>query len=121
MEEVERRGLSGGIKLVRGLREEIRELDFTLNETKSSEALCRAKIKLIQSRIESKKLTGSTSSDAGDSGEAISMTNDATDRAVSSQAMPPTANGSETRSQTKEVPLASENIASGNSSAIALK
>ena len=30
-------------------------MEFTLNETKSAEALCRAKIKLIQSKMGSKK------------------------------------------------------------------
>ena len=58
---MERRGLSGGINLVRTLREELREVEFTLNETKSAEALCRAKIKLIQSKMGSKKHLASSS------------------------------------------------------------
>jgi hypothetical protein len=55
LEEVEKRGLSGGIKLVRTLREELREIEFALNETKSAEALCRAKIKVLQSKLVAKK------------------------------------------------------------------
>ena len=115
MEEVERRGLSGGIKLVRGLREELRELEFTLNETKSSEALCRAKIALIQSRIESNKLTGSDSSDARHLKGSTSMTKNALNGSSPSQ------NVSGIRSQTDQDPASSEKIATGNLSAIALK
>jgi hypothetical protein len=51
LEEVERRGLSGGINLVRGLREELRDLDFSINEAKSMGATCKAKINLIQSKL----------------------------------------------------------------------
>lgn len=49
--EVERRGLSGGINLVRGLREELRDLDFSVNEARSMRATCKAKINLIQSKL----------------------------------------------------------------------
>lgn len=65
LEEVENRGLSGGIKLVRGLRDEIREIEFTLNETKSAEALCRAKIKLFQAKVGSKKRSSGSHSGVG--------------------------------------------------------
>lgn len=51
LKEVERRGLSGGIDLVRNLRDELRDVDFKLSETKSLNATCRAKIGLIYSRI----------------------------------------------------------------------
>jgi len=51
LEEVEKRGLSGGINLVRGLRDEIREIEFQLSEVKSAEATCRTKINLIQSKL----------------------------------------------------------------------
>jgi Ankyrin repeat len=55
--EVEKRGLSGGITLVRGLREELREIDFQLSEAKNGDATCRTKIRLIQSHInDSRKL-----------------------------------------------------------------
>lgn len=51
LQEVERRGLSGGINLVRGLREDIRDIDFQISEAKSMKATCRAKIALINSRL----------------------------------------------------------------------
>mmetsp|Transcript_21423 Transcript_21423/g.59405 ORF Transcript_21423/g.59405 Transcript_21423/m.59405 type:complete len:877 (+) Transcript_21423:224-2854(+) len=53
--EVERRGLSGGINLVRGLKDEIRELEFQISEAKSGEAGCRAKTSMIQAKIASEK------------------------------------------------------------------
>jgi hypothetical protein len=49
--EVERRGLSGGVTLVRGLREELREIDFQLSEAKNGDATCRTKIRMIQNKI----------------------------------------------------------------------
>jgi hypothetical protein len=52
--EVERRGLSGGVTLVRGLREEIRDIDFQLSEAKSGDAECRTKISLIQELLRAK-------------------------------------------------------------------
>ena len=51
MEEVEKRGLSGGINLVRSLREEIRDTDYQLSEVRSSNASCRAKIGWINTKI----------------------------------------------------------------------
>lgn len=53
--EVEKRGLTGGINLVRSLRDEIREIEFQLSEAKSGEAACRTKISLIQSNIHASK------------------------------------------------------------------
>jgi hypothetical protein len=55
LKEVEKRGLSGGINLVRGLREEIRDTEFELSEAKSEEATCRTKISMIQSSLLSTK------------------------------------------------------------------
>lgn len=55
LSEVEKRGLSGGINLVRGLREEIREIEFELSEAKSGEATGRTKISLIQSSLQASK------------------------------------------------------------------
>lgn len=52
MEEVARRSLTGGVKLVRSIREEIREVEFKLSEAKSGEAACRARVNLIRSRLE---------------------------------------------------------------------
>ena len=51
LQEVEKRGLSGGITLVRKLREELRELEFQLSESKSGEAMCRAKIQRLQAKL----------------------------------------------------------------------
>jgi hypothetical protein len=53
--EVEKRGLTGGIHLVRGLREEIREVEFSIAEVKSAEAGCRAKISMIQTKVQQKQ------------------------------------------------------------------
>jgi hypothetical protein len=54
MKEVEKRGLTGGIQLVRKLREQIRELDFQASEAKSGEALCRARLQHLQQQIRTK-------------------------------------------------------------------
>lgn len=51
MEQVERRGLTGGINLVRTLREELRDLDYQCSETKNRLATCRAQIAMIHSRL----------------------------------------------------------------------
>jgi len=51
LKEVDKRGLSGGITLVRKLREELRELEFQLSEAKSGEGICRAKIQRLQARL----------------------------------------------------------------------
>jgi hypothetical protein len=56
LKEVERRGLSGGIDLVRNLREETRDLEFRLSEAKSNNATCRAKIGLIHARVPPRRL-----------------------------------------------------------------
>jgi hypothetical protein len=51
MEQVEIRGLTGGINLVRKLREELRDLEFGVGETKNRIATCRAQIGMIHSRL----------------------------------------------------------------------
>ena len=111
---------------MRSLREELREIEFTLNETKSAEALCRAKIKLIQSRTTPKKVTGSGSVGAGDSNISTNKTNGASHRVTDSQGI--SATPSEALPQTggakgapKEEPTISEKIATGKSNAIALQ
>ena len=53
--EVEKKGLSGGINLVRGLREELRELEFQLSTAKSGEAACRVKIQLLQAKLDERR------------------------------------------------------------------
>ena len=50
MKEVEKRGLTGGIKLVRKLREQIREVEYQVSEAKSGEALCMAKLRKLHQR-----------------------------------------------------------------------
>ncbi len=51
MEQVERRGLTGGINLVRTLRDELRDLDYQCSEVKNRTATGRAKIGMIHSRL----------------------------------------------------------------------
>ena len=51
LEEVERRGLSGGIDLVRGLRDEIRDVEFQLAEANASIETCQAKMRLIRAKV----------------------------------------------------------------------
>jgi hypothetical protein len=53
MKEVYKRGLIGGIQLVRRLREQIRELEFEISEAKSSDAICATKLKHVQEKIQS--------------------------------------------------------------------
>jgi hypothetical protein len=48
IQEVEKRGLTGGINLVRGLKDEIREIEFALEEIKVAETVYKAKIEKIQ-------------------------------------------------------------------------
>jgi hypothetical protein len=51
LKEVERRGLHGGIHLVRGLREGLRDIEFNLSEARSMKTACKAKISMILARI----------------------------------------------------------------------
>lgn len=51
MEQVEKRGLTGGINLVRTLRDELRDVEFQWTETKNRTATCRAQIGMIHSRM----------------------------------------------------------------------
>jgi hypothetical protein len=51
MKEVERRGLEGGINLVRGIREELRDIEFQLSEIRSRKTECKTKISMIHARI----------------------------------------------------------------------
>jgi hypothetical protein len=51
MVEVHRRGLEGGINLVRGLREEIRDIDFQIGELKTLKAEFRTKISIVHAMI----------------------------------------------------------------------
>ena len=65
MEEVERRGLTGGIDLVRGIREEIRDIEFQLSEASSMNATCRAKISWMHSQLNLNKTTTGTRGENG--------------------------------------------------------
>jgi hypothetical protein len=51
MKEVLRRGLEGGINLVRGLREELRDIDFQLDGARIMKLTFRRKISMIHARI----------------------------------------------------------------------
>lgn len=51
MNEVKRRGLDGGINLVRGLREELRDVEFQLSETRNLSTTYKAKIGMIHARV----------------------------------------------------------------------
>ena len=48
---MQRRGLEGGINLVRGLREELRDFDYYLSEARSMKTACKTKINMILARI----------------------------------------------------------------------
>eukprot|EP00978_Attheya_sp_CCMP212_P030264 scaffold110619_cov51-Attheya_sp.AAC.1 len=59
LEQVERRGLSGGINLTRTLRLELREVEFQLAQAKSGEAICRTKLRqLKKTHINSTNIAG---------------------------------------------------------------
>jgi hypothetical protein len=55
MQEVERRGLQGGITLVRGLREDVRDIDFHLGEFRSTKMEYKTKINMIRARVPSQQ------------------------------------------------------------------
>jgi len=66
MQEVEKRGLTGGINLVRGLKDEIREIDFSLEETKLADSVYRAKVEKIQAVLNSKDEAGGETNSTGE-------------------------------------------------------
>lgn len=70
---VEQRGLSGGVILVRKLRDEIREIEYQFGETQRSEVACRAKIRLVQSKVKTTVVAKSrtTSSSSTESTEPV--------------------------------------------------
>ena len=51
MAEVERRGLTGGINLVRGIREELRDIEFAIHESNSLKAAYMTKMQMIRSKL----------------------------------------------------------------------
>jgi hypothetical protein len=66
LQAVDQRGLSGGVQLVRTLREEIRDVEYLHAETLAAEAACRAKIRLVQVKVKASDHTAEGSK--GDSG-----------------------------------------------------
>ena len=131
---------------MRGLRDELREVEFTLNETKSAEGLCRAKIKLIQVKIGSKKQTSVSSTSADSDNPTTSTMSDGKADTAAIETRKDTRAGGTSESngvaQTQTAPVIeegasravenraaiaetkprpSEAIATGNSTAIALK
>jgi hypothetical protein len=104
--EVEKRGLSGGIKLVRSLREEIREVEFRLSEAKSGTVASRTCISLIVTRFEAnKKMSYKPRGAYGDT-ESSTMNRNQPELVTS---------------MFEDGPSESEKIASGDSDAIALR
>jgi len=49
--EVGKRGLSGGVNLVRGLRETIKTIEFKISQVQSHDAECRTKISMVQQKL----------------------------------------------------------------------
>lgn len=47
--------MEGGINLVRGLREELRDLDYQLSEVRSMKSACKAKISMILARVQNRE------------------------------------------------------------------
>ncbi|GKY96206.1 hypothetical protein MPSEU_000580500 [Mayamaea pseudoterrestris] len=123
--EVEKRGLDGGITLVRGLREEIREIEFALSEVSNAEATCRTKINLIQSIISSaavspkSKEQGASSSDNSRGPDSNSFSQqDGTSHAEPTFADAPTSSNSDNAASSLPE---SQAIASGHSTALTIR
>ncbi len=128
---MKRRGLEGGINLVRGLREELRDLDFHLSEVRKMNTACKAKISMILSRVQ-KARSKSENADKKSENQTInpiidnnhtagSITNGEVKPEASelinndSTLAPPPKDGS-----TKEEKKASVKIATGDSQALAV-
>jgi hypothetical protein len=114
LKEVEKRGLSGGINLVRGLREEIRDTEFELSEAKSEEATCRTKISMIQSNLLTAKKSPPPKANKQDAMSGASELSEAT------AAMEGGGQASAVES-TDEAKNFSERIATGQSTAIVVR
>lgn len=59
--------MEGGINLVRGLREELRDIEYNLSEARSMKTACKAKISMILARVpnqENKNTNANSYSDA---------------------------------------------------------
>jgi hypothetical protein len=112
LKEVERRGLSGGIDLVRNLREETRDLEFRLSEAKSNNATYRAKIGLIHARVPARRLQRK---------QAPTTKHDGTTPASTSTAASPDSEMTAASATTVVEKSISEQIATGDSQAIAVR
>lgn len=136
LSEVEKRGLSGGITLVRGLREQIKDLDYKISLAKSGDAECCMKISLLQSTAHSisassEKLTiGDTSkhssSESQNAGIATAEENVDSDVPASSAGGKSTERyrdetDSETIREQNSAAVASDQISTGQSTAIVLR
>lgn len=120
LKEVENRGLTGGIDLVRNLREELRDIDFSISEAKTMNATCRAKIGLIHSRMPQQQ---SNNKQSPVSTSTTTMTTASDSQATNGK----TTNSLETPTASENLPNgeakkpSSERIAMGDSQAIALR
>ncbi len=120
LSEVEKRGLSGGINLVRGLREQIKDLDYKISLVKSGDAECCTKISLLQSKFHSMSQNpdkGSVTS-TKKSGELPSVTAEIqpTGKTVESQL-----NDTGKPEKDSSVTVTSDQISTGQSTAIVLR
>ncbi|GAX09728.1 hypothetical protein FisN_19Lh198 [Fistulifera solaris] len=123
LSEVEKRGLSGGINLVRGLREQIKDLDFKISLAKSGDAECCTKISLLQSKFHSVSQNpdkGSLTLSKKESVELSSTTAEAqlTGETVESQSTD-TDNGK--AEEDSSIAVTSEQISTGQSTALVLR
>jgi hypothetical protein len=131
LKEVERRGLSGGIDLVRSIREELRDVDFQLSEAKTMAATCRAKIALINHRMPHTKVSAeapstktsladaSTNKEESNSFQAVTGTAVRNETNISPpQALPQRTKAFPGKAVPNEVKSTSEQIASGDSHAL---
>jgi len=98
LKEVRLRGLEGGINLVRGLREELRDLDFHLSEARSMKTSCKAKISMILARVQTRE-----SKIASDKLEAASATENSEAPAKTKISEAPSLVPSQTESKSMEV------------------
>jgi hypothetical protein len=62
LEEIERRGLMGGIDYIRTLREEMREVEYLIQELKQLDVDCRTKIRTLQIQMNSSSALASNGS-----------------------------------------------------------
>jgi hypothetical protein len=120
--EVEKRGLTGGINMVRGLREEIREIEFAISEVSNQEATIRTKISLIQSMINTRDKPSPVSSPSRSSKEVglVKVNGDSHGEPVTQNSVPSTSLNSSSEDQQVHM-KESEVIATGHSTALTIR